>query len=102
MGLLSDDLARAYFTAGDWKVGLLRKGEELKVSGYRPLKPTWKVDGSNGSASVVFKFDQFARFDKMVLYRDGILVDEHSWAEEITQPPHAEFVQDISIALTDG
>lgn len=102
MGLLSDDLTRAYFGSGDWKVGLANNGSEIIVKGYRPQTPEWQIVDSAGLASLTFKFAQFARFDELVVYRDGVIVDREPFGGQVALPPGAEWVHDLTVSLTEG
>lgn len=101
MGLLSDDLTRSYFQSGEWRVGLVNAGNEIVVKGYRPQTPDWQIVGSAAFASLTFKFEKFARFDEIVVFRNGDVVDREPFGGQVSLPPGAEWVHDMTITLSE-
>ncbi len=101
MALLSEAVTKAYFGAGEWKVVLLRKGKEISTPGYQPLDPSWAVAGSGAASQVRFAFDQFAKFDELAVTRDGIVVDREPMGGEVSLPPGAEWVHDITVTMSE-
>lgn len=95
MGLLSDDLVRAYFGSGVWSV-VLENGDKQVAE----LKPSWTVSGSAGSASVMFMFDRYVKFDGVCVLRDGVEVDRAALGL-VSLPPGAEWQHDLQVMLSE-
>lgn len=101
MALLSDSITKAYFGSGEWGIALLDQGEEVAVAGYARQVPSWTVLGSRGDTQTVFTFDQYARFDELVVYRDGEIVDREPFGGQVSLPPGAEWIHDVTVALSE-
>lgn len=102
MGLLSDAITKAYFADGKWELALTNQGQEITVKGYRRGRPEWSVVGSRGDTQTVFKFDQYAKFDELVIYRNGDVVDREPFGGQVSLPPGAEWVHDVTVQLSEA
>ncbi len=102
MGLLTDEMARVFFESGDWQVHLFRKGREISVRGYEPLRPAWAVNGGDAMYHVQFAFDQYARFDELRVTRDGTTVQREAFGDEWAIVPGADWSQDITVNMADA
>ena len=76
MGLLTDDIRKAYFQSGEWRVHLYRKGRDIGVD---PVDPAWNfAGGTAATARYMWAFDNYTQFDEIVVGEQCVRVRRRS------------------------
>ena len=101
MGLLTDDIRKAYFESGTWRVHLYRKGRE--ISEYEPVDPAWNFVGGNAAtARYMWTFGGYTQFDEVVVTRDGVVVDREALGGTVSCVPGQEYWAEAHLSMTEA